>query len=175
MVLKMMLFSMQRSPSKPVSVSGSKNVRLAIPAVSQRGRLRQANEPPTERGAAALVTVIIVMVATLSMAVTAAKLGLGELEIGVAAAGGEKAFAVADGCLEETLRRIRLDTDYGVGSGTINLTVPNGSCTIEVSASGSSRTIDVTGTHDNYHAKLQSVISLSGNIIAVTSWQVRDE
>ena len=127
------------------------------------------------RGVAALVTVIIVVIATLIMAVTSSRLGLDELEIGFIRGQGGEAFAVADGCMEETLRRIRLDTNYGVGAGTINLTTPNGSCTIDVTSSSNTRTITVTGTHDIYHAKVQSELSLSGNVITITSWNERSD
>ena len=145
---------MQQKHSKPASVSGSDHVC---------------------RGSAALVSVIIVVVATLLMAVTASRLGIGELDLGYTTGQGGEAFAVADGCMEEALRRIRLDTNYGVGQGTLSATTTNGSCTIEVSGSGSTRTITVKGTQDSYHAKLRSTLSLSGNVITITSWAERDD
>lgn len=129
----------------------------------------------TQTGAAALVTVIIVMAATLAMAAGASRLGIGELELGFTGTKGAEAFAIADGCMEETLRRIRIDTDYAVASGTVSLTVPNGSCTIEVSADGDSRTVAITGTHGEYHATIEGVISLSGDVISVTSWEEKSE
>ena len=109
-------------------------------------------------GAAALIVVVVIAVATLIMAVTASSLGLGELDQGYTGQQGAEAFAVADGCMEETFRLIRLDTSYGVASGSLNLTTTNGSCTIEVSSSGSTRTITVKGTHTNYHVKLRAEI-----------------
>lgn len=127
------------------------------------------------KGAASLVTVIIVSVATLIMAVTASSLGLGELDLGYTSQQGAESFAMADGCMEETFRRIRLDTNYGVGQGTITLTTSNGSCTIDVSASGSNRTIVIKGTHDIYSAKIRAEISLSGNIITISSWSERSD
>lgn len=142
--------TMQQKHFKPVSVSGS-------------------------RGAAALVTIVIVAVATLAMATTTARLGVAELETGRTASEGGEAFAVADGCMEETLRRVRIDTNHGVGNGTTTHTTSNGSCTINVSADGSARTIVITGTHGAYHATMQGELSLTGNVISITSWEEREQ
>ena len=152
---------MPHKPSKPVLASDNSR--------SLTDCLR------SQKGAAALVTVVVVTVATLIMAVTSSSLGLGELELGFTGQQGAEAFAVADGCMEETLRRIRLDTNHGVGDGTMNLTVANGSCTIDVTASGSTRTITVKGTQGVYHAKIRTELSLSGNVITITSWSERDD
>ena len=117
------------------------------------------------------MTVVIIGAAALLMAFTASMLGLGELEMGYTSQRGSEAFSVADGCTEETLRRIRMDTSYGVGAGTINLTVSNGSCTIDVTDLGSGqRRVVVTGTSGDYNKKVQVELTLTGNVIAIDTW-----
>lgn len=121
---------------------------------------------------AALVVVIIVSAVALLMAYSASILGMGELDIGYTSQKGSEAFSIADGCTEETLQRIRLDTNYGVGVGIINLTVSNGSCIIEVLDLGSNkRKIIVTGTTQKYNKKIEIEITLNGSIIRIDTWQ----
>jgi hypothetical protein len=83
-----------------------------------------------QRGAVALITVIILIAATLVMVTSGLLISLGDVDNGYTIAQGDEALTVADGCLEETLRRLRLDSSYG--STTENLTVANGSCVVDV-------------------------------------------
>jgi len=73
-------------------------------------------------GIAALFTVIVIGSAGLLMAYGAVMLGIGELELGYTASRGAEAFALADGCVDEALERLRVNESY---SGGI-LTLPNG-------------------------------------------------
>lgn len=126
-----------------------------------------------KKGVAAMVTVVIIGAAALLMAFSASMLGLGELEQGYVAQQGGEVFAAADGCLEEALRRLRLDDQYAVSS-TENLTLFNGSCTIDTTDLGSNqRRVVVKGTVGDYNKKIQIEITLSGaalNIITIDSW-----
>lgn len=128
-----------------------------------------------QRGVAALLTIVIIAVATLIMAYSASMLGLGELDLGYTSQKGTEALSVADGCMEETLRRIRLDTNYGLGAGSISLLVSNGSCIINVVDLGSNqRRITITGTitdtSGDYNKKVEAELTLDSNIIAIDSW-----
>lgn len=132
----------------------------------------------TQSGIAALLTIVIVGAATLVMAYSASLLGLGELDLGYTSGRGAEAFSIADGCMEETLRRIRLNTAYGTVGGQINLTVPNGTCEINVSVGNpSERIVNVLGstTGGGYNKKIQAALTLSGNIITITSWEERSD
>lgn len=119
------------------------------------------------KGAAALFTVIIVSATVLIMAYSASVLGLGELELGYTSQRGAETFHLADGCMEEAMRRLRLDTNYT--TSTLNL--DSGSCIITVSGAGSNRTIVVNSTVENYNKKIQSDVTLNGNVITVDSWE----
>src|SRR3989338_7442802 len=108
----------------------------------------QANRltPEHPAGFSALLTVLIIGVVALTMATSASLLGLGELELGYTYQKSGEAFSVADGCMEEAMRRLRLNANYGVGAGVITLTVASNSCTITVEDIGSNqRRITVTG------------------------------
>jgi len=130
-----------------------------IPALSA-GRKNQ-------KGIAALITIIIVSIAGLVMAYSAAFLGLNDLDMGYTSERGGEAFAVADGCIDESLRRIRLDDTY-TGS---TFSIGDGTCEIEVFGSGATRTITATGTIDSFYSVLQADISITGNNIIITSWE----
>ncbi|MFC1595129.1 hypothetical protein ACFL3E_01730 [Patescibacteria group bacterium] len=119
------------------------------------------------KGIAALLTIIIVGAATLIMAYNASILGIGELDLGWTSQKGGEALSIADGCMEEAYRRIRLNTNY---SGEY-ITSSNGSCIINIMIQDGTRKITVTASTTNgYYKKLESQISLSGNVISITSW-----
>ena len=123
-------------------------------------------------GFGALLAVVIIGAVTLILALSAALLGLSELDLGFISQKGAEAFSVADGCMEETLRRIRLDSTFGVGAGTINLTVTNGSCTINVTdLGGGQRRVDITGTVDIYNKRIQVELTITGVVIFIDSWE----
>lgn len=125
-----------------------------------------------QRGAAALLTILMIGAAVLIMAYSTSLLSIGELDLGYTHQKAGAAFAVADGCMEETLRRIRLDTNYGIGVGDINLSVPGGSCIITVTdTGGGTRDIVVVGISGDYHKRIQVTLTLTGNVITIDSWQ----
>ncbi len=124
-----------------------------------------------QKGGAILLIIVIIAAATLIMAYSSSILGLGELDLGYTSQKGSEAFSMADGCMEETLHRIRLNTNYGIGTGTINLSVDSGSCTIDIDDLGENqRRITVSGTISDYTKKIETELILNGNIITVTSW-----
>ena len=132
------------------------------------------NKINLQSGFAALLTIVIVSSAVLIMAYSASLLGLGELELGYTSQKGDEAFAIADGCMEETFRRLRLDSGYSGDSHTTK----NGSCIISVGASGSDRIITITAsTTDSYNKKIEAIIMLSADnipVITVSSWEEKD-
>ncbi len=118
-------------------------------------------------GIAALLVVVIVSAVTLIMSYGSLFLGLGEVEMSYINDRGKEAFFIADGCMEEALQRIKMDINYSGGS----LNLGSGSCTINISGAGSGRTIVVIGSMGKYNKKIQSDITLSGNVITIDSWK----
>lgn len=120
-----------------------------------------------QNGIAALITVIIISVAGLLMAYSSAFLGLGDLDMGYTSLRGGEAFTVADGCLEESFRRIKLDNNYSGGTFLIN----DGECEISVIADGANRTITASGSIDDFYSILQAEITITGRKITLNSWE----
>jgi len=139
--------------------------------MSTRKAYKQQLVLENSRGVAALLTIIIVAAATLIMAYGASLLGLGELDLGYTSSKGGEALALAEGCAEEAMRRIRLDTSYAVTSSS--LAFDNGSCIITVEVSGNNRTIKANSTVGDFHKKIELglTFSLSGNVITINSWE----
>lgn len=123
-----------------------------------------------QRGIAAILTVLIVSAATLIMAFNSSLLGLGELDLGYTSQKAGEAMSVADSCVEESLRRLRLDSSYAGGSINVNVN----SCVINIVAVGGSRTIVVESTVGEYHKKIQVEAVLSGRDVTINSWQEVD-
>lgn len=135
-----------------------------------------SNESNKQAGVAALLLVVIISSAALLMAYSAALLGLGELDMGYTFQKGSEALAVADGCLEETLRRIRLDNSYGLGAEDIALSVINGSCIINVDdISGGRRMVNIKSAIGDYYKKIEAEILLSVNAVEIDGWRERDD
>jgi hypothetical protein len=124
-----------------------------------------------QSGVALLLIVLIISVAGFIMAYESAFLGLGELEAGYIDSKGSEAFSIADGCMENTLYILTKNIAY-VGEA-----LPDNSCIIIVTGSGSTRTITVTGTTGEFHKKIQASVTLpmqSGQLLSapiITSWQ----
>lgn len=123
-----------------------------------------------QQGVAALLTVIIIAAATITMAFTASLLGLGELELGYISQKSSETLSVADSCAEDTLRRLRLDLNYSGGM----LNVGDGSCIINITPDGDNRTIIVESVIEKYYKKIQVEATLSGSNTAINSWQELD-
>lgn len=86
--------------------------------------------PESRRGVVALITVLVVMVTLLSIGITISAVGNDEAVLGGVIEDGETAFAIADGCVEEGLARLKLDAAYGgsafaLGGGACAVTVTN--------------------------------------------------
>jgi hypothetical protein len=122
-------------------------------------------------GFAALLTIVIVSGATLVAAFGATLAGLGELESGFVSQRGGAAQAYAEGCLEETLYRLKRDTGFN-GMSTVGT---YGACEVSVTGSGLSRTITVDASVDEgeYHAYLTVNVALENVLyphITITDW-----
>lgn len=137
-------------------------------------RQQQSQYANKERGVAALLTIIIVSAATLIMAASASLLGLGEIDMGYTSQQGSEALSVSEGCMEDTLRRVRTDSTYSANA-TTTLAVSNGSCAIFVAQVGSNSTTTVLGTvtdqNSSYNKRIRAAYSVSGNVVTLNSWE----
>lgn len=121
---------------------------------------------PRQNGIAAILTVIVVGMATLVMVITSALLGIDRLDTGVLAGDGRAALALADSCLEDVLRRLKLDP--AVLPADYSLSLDNGSCIIEII---NSQTVVSTGSAGNAVKRLQAGFSIDGDKVILNDWQ----
>ena len=127
--------------------------------------LRRLNQ----RGAAALITVLVISASALIMAYSASILGLGELEMGYDSGRGGETLALADGCREEALLQLKRDPNY-LG-GTLSMT--RGSCIIKVEDLGQTHAITIDATTGYYTKHLETqVVVASGTVTALTWKQI---
>lgn len=138
---------------------------------------------PHPPGVAALFTIVVIAAAGFLLAYGATLLGIGELESGYVGQQGNEALSAADGCAEEQLRQLRLDPAYTAAGATLSL--PNGSCTIDVTnnpPSGADKRIEVLSTIGDHHRKVrvdidQTADPVNGELttLSVVSWEERTE
>ena len=82
---------------------------------------------------------------------------------------GESAMTTAEGCAEETIRRLRLDPDYAADGFVLPLS--GGECVIDTAAYGETRVIDILASMDNYYKRLRVTVTISGSNATVTGWE----
>lgn len=118
-------------------------------------------------GLSLLLIVVIVGSAALIMALSTTLLGIGELDLGVTSQKSAETFALTDGCVEEALRRLRLDSGYAGGS----LSYGAGTCIIGVQSNLQNRIITATGTVDIYTRVVQMDVDIDADgVIVVNNW-----
>lgn len=126
-------------------------------------------------GFSALLIIVVIASVMLIISLNASLLGLGELDLGYTSQKGGEAYAFADGCVEESLRRFSLDTNY-TGETFI---MGNNSCSIEVTKSGLYATSTVTAsTTSAYYKTLETAFTFTDNVhptITIISWTEKEE
>ncbi|MDP3685771.1 MAG: hypothetical protein Q8R32_02990 [bacterium] len=167
-----------------------RNVRCGRHRHSQFSRLRQGfsgqailnsqSRSQSERGAIALLAMLILMAAALTIAAGLSLRGLGNLQAVDVSHRGEEAFDGADGCVTEALRRLRDNGSYTGGAVTIG----NTACTVTVADDGGGqRTIHSAATRDTITRHVRVImrlgtIVLSGRTVGtreVTLWEENPE
>lgn len=123
-----------------------------------------------QKGMAALLTVVIIGVATVIMSVSASLLSIGELDMGYTSSKAGEVFYLTDACMEETLRRIQLDSGYSANNNT--LLMGAGSCIINIVAVGSNRVVTSEGVLGEYRQKIQVNLMILNKKITINNWQI---
>jgi hypothetical protein len=110
-------------------------------------------------GVAALFIIVVVGASALLMAVGASMLGIGELSSGFVGGEGDRATAIADGCLEEALERIRYNPSILLAVLTASSPpYANGSCVLTATPSGSFISLTITASTGEYYKKFLATI-----------------
>ncbi|MBI4713857.1 hypothetical protein HY771_01595 [Candidatus Uhrbacteria bacterium] len=121
-----------------------------------------------ERGAVALIVMVIFMAVLVLVVSRVALTGLDELAANQSAQIGTTTILSAESCAEEALLRLSRDNSYAGGS----LTVGEVACTISVSGTPcGSCTVDVTASASNYTRRIQADVSVTGPAVNVVNWK----
>src|SRR3989344_6534488 len=116
------------------------------------------------RGYIALISLLIIGAAGLTIALSASLTGLGTVQLSLADVQASRARSLANSCLEDGLERLRLSWNDYSGS----LSIGGESCIINVTTGSGSATLVATGTVSRYTQKIQ--ISVDSKL-AVINWQ----
>lgn len=122
-----------------------------------------------QKGATALVLVVIIGAAGLFMARNTSFLVIDDLRIRSLHDANNQALALAEGCAEEVLRRVRLDDDFSA-SGTV-LEYGDGKCEINLEKDGDSRSLIAITTVAGSRKKIQVDFIVEDGGIALESWR----
>ncbi|TSC64428.1 MAG: Uncharacterized protein G01um1014106_123 [Parcubacteria group bacterium Gr01-1014_106] len=149
------------------------------PAWSSIKRTSGTRSPQSE-GAIALLAMVILMAATLAITAGLSLRGLTQLTTVDTVHRGEEAFAGADGCVAEALRRLRDNSAYAGGTVLIG----NTSCTTTVTdTGGGQRTIQSAAIQGSITRHIRAVVQLGTVILSgrtvntrtLTSWEETTE
>lgn len=120
-----------------------------------------------ERGAAALIVVVILMAVFVLVISRVALTGLDELAANQSAQLGTTTILSAESCVEEAMLRLSRNNTYAGGS----LTVGDIACAISVTGTPCGTcTIDVEANAPNYTRRIQSDVQVIGSVVNVLNW-----
>lgn len=118
-------------------------------------------------GAMLLMTVLVAGAVALTIGLSVALRGIGELDMGFSGNQSLETLAVADGCVQEALLRLSRDSNY---AGTTDLSVGEGKCDIAVSGISDDRTVAVDAELDRWTRSVILQIDLSTSPITIVEW-----
>ncbi len=120
-------------------------------------------------GFVTLIAVMVISAVGLSIALSLLLLGLGADRSSLVLSYAKEAESLAISCAEESLESIRKNISY---TGTVNLTVGNGTCSSTViNTGGEGREIQATGIVDTTYARTRILINVVSNNINITTWE----
>lgn len=121
-------------------------------------------------GFIAFTSLLIISAVALAIAASISLLGVDEAKSSLSFKKGQETLKLAEGCLEESLIRLRDDFTYTGGS----LNLGDGSCNITVGGSGSDRTLIINATipgPPDYVKNITATTKLIGHSIKLVTWQ----
>ncbi len=109
------------------------------------------------KGYIALTAILIIVAATLAVAISANFLSIDSGKNGLTLDRGDASFSLGNGCIEEAI--IRLQRNGAYTGGSLNTTAE--SCTITVAAQGAQRTITAITVADSITRTLTAHVTLT--------------
>lgn len=72
----------------------------------------------------------------------------------------------ANACVEESLQKIRSDTNY---NGNFSVTFPNGNCSITITTNSNYRNVSIVSTYNTYQTNITKKVDISQNPFVVSN------
>jgi hypothetical protein len=123
-----------------------------------------------QSGLTAITSLLIISTVAIGIAISVSLLGITEAQNALSFHQGMRAGYSATSCVEEALLRLRDDVQYSGGS----LQVGDASCTIQVSGTGSNRTIvaegEITGP-PSFVKEITVAVKRTGGSITILDWE----
>lgn len=121
-----------------------------------------------QRGAAALIAVIIFTALVALAAVSISVISLGNIESGFSTQTGTDAVLAAESCIEEAMYQLQSDNSYA--GSTVD--VGDTECTIVVTGTPCGTcTITVDAVADTFTRTIEAVVDVSGSTLDIQSWE----
>lgn len=118
-------------------------------------------------GMAALLTVIIIGMAALTMTISSSIISVDQLETHYSLDKGREAILLADSCLSDALRKIKLNP-LSVPLSGYTLPINDGFCIINMPDNS---TINASGQAGDYTKHIEAKISISGVKVILNNWR----
>lgn len=121
----------------------------------------------SQKGAVAMISVIVISTVSLSLALTVGLIGISDLQISFDRRLEQRATAAADTCLEEAMYRLKRDSAF---TGTSLTMDANTSCTVALSGAGATRTAVSEGAHQNANVTITATLTIATNGSGKGKW-----
>lgn len=135
--------------------------------------LQHITKQDQQGGYIALVSVLIVIAAVITVGVIMSLNGITELQLAQFEHKSIESFYAADACMNEGLYRLKEDADsgYTIYTGTSLTLDGSTTCTVQVTTAGSTRTLIASGTVDNTITRsIEAQVDVSSGF-SINSWQ----
>lgn len=120
-----------------------------------------------KKGYIATITILIVMAVVMAITVTVALLSIGAAQGSLAMTGGEQAWNMTEGCMEDALRLSRDNISYSNGT----LVRPEGTCTVTIQKNAGVWTVNVAPVGGDYQRSIVVVFNRVVTGLVITSWK----
>lgn len=120
-----------------------------------------------QSGYIAILTVIIVLAVVLMISSSVTLLSIGEGQSSLALTQGESSLNFVEGCMEDALEKIALNSAYSGGT----ITHPEGVCSISISKSGTSYDVIATNVDTSDYGRTIEVRCTKQNSLQLISWK----
>lgn len=122
------------------------------------------------KGFSTIVIVIVISAISLLMAVTASFLALGDLEMSSDYLGEKKSLYIAESCMEDTIQKIKENTDYTATNYSLSLN--DGLCIINTEENLDSKKINIKAKVGIYYKNIEAEIK-TGDKIELISYNLK--